>query len=388
MKILVVTHDSNFSGGANRSLYTVLTKLKSEYNVEIEVLLPKKTGQLNEKLDEANIPWFSHKYFGVISGIRNDGKDILRYGKVYVGYFIEHWLSVFLKKKLTHKNYDLVYTNTRLPIVGAKIAKSLGIPHVCHVREFGTVKPLWGFWDHQRIYDLSDKVILISHALQKKFEEYVPTDRLVTIHNGIDSPLGLPKAKKQELTFDLLLTGRLVPDKGHKDAILAMELLKNKGYSDIRLHIVGSSPARTHISWYATEIKKMVEEKSLQNEIVFHGEVNDMVSLRSIMDGELMCAICETFGRVTVEGMRSGLLVIGSNTGGTPEIISDEKTGLLYNQGDYRDLASKIERVYLDREYMDKISEQGYKYSQINYTPDKNVEEIYSVFQNIWEKEE
>src|SRR5690242_17450826 len=100
MKILVVTHDSNFSGGANRSLYTVLTKLKSQYNVEIDVLLPKKTGQLNEKLDEAKIPWFSHTYFGVISGIRNDGKDILRYGKVYVGYFIEHWLSVLLKKKL------------------------------------------------------------------------------------------------------------------------------------------------------------------------------------------------------------------------------------------------------------------------------------------------
>ncbi|PFL00535.1 glycosyltransferase [Priestia megaterium] len=384
MKILVVTHDSNFSGGANRSLYTVLTKLKKEYKVEIDVLLPKKDGQLNKKLDEANIPWFSHKYFGVISGIRNDGKDFLRFGKVYVGYFIEHYLSIMLKNKLKDKNYDLVYTNTRLPIIGAKIAKHLNIPHVCHVREFGTVKPLWGFWTHQKMYELSDRIILISHALQRKFEEHVSSDKLVTIHNGIDSPLGLHKKEKSNKTFELLLTGRLVPDKGHKDAILAMELLKSKGYRDIRLHIVGSSPVRTHIGWYEEEIKKMVKDKDLGNEIIFHGEIEDMVALRSEMDCELMCAICETFGRVTVEGMRSGLLMIGSNTGGTPEIISDKETGFLYNQGDYIDLASKIENVYLDRELMKLISQRGYQYSQINYTPDKNVEEIYKVFSSVF----
>lgn len=144
MKILVVTHDSNFSGGANRSLLMVLTRLKKEYGVEIEVLLPKKKGKLNDKLTENNIPWFSHTYFGVVSGIRKDGKDILRYAKIYIGYFLEHILAIRLSKKLKNKNFDLVYTNTRLPIVGAKIAKRLKIPHICHVREFGTVKPLWG----------------------------------------------------------------------------------------------------------------------------------------------------------------------------------------------------------------------------------------------------
>ncbi|MDT2047780.1 glycosyltransferase family 4 protein [Priestia flexa] len=380
MKILVVTHDSNFSGGANRSLYTVLTKLKNEYGVDIEVLLPKHKGQLNEKLTEANIPWFSHRYFGVISGIRNDGKDVLRYGKVYGGYLIEHLLSKKLYTKLKDRNYDLVYTNTRLPIVGAKVAKKLNVPHVCHVREFGTVKPLWGFWHHQKMYELSSKIILISHALQRSFEEHVPNDKLITIHNGIDSPLGLIKADKSKKSFNLLLTGRLVPDKGHKDAILALELLKDKGYEDINLHIVGSSPKRTHIGWYAEELEQLVRNKKLKNQIMFHGEVDDMVSLRAEMDCELMCAICETFGRVTVEGMRSGLLLIGSNTGGTLEIIEHEKNGLLYEQGNAFDLAVKIEKVYQDREYMKKLAVAGYHYSQKNFTADKNVKEIYEVF--------
>ena len=192
MKILVVAHESNFTGGANRSLMMVIEKLKEKYNAEVEVLLPSKEGEFNKKLDEIGVKWYYiFPYFGVMSSIRNDGKDILRYGKVYVGYIIEHILSIIAAKKLKKNNYDIVYTNTRLPIVGAKIAKRLHIPHVIHVREFGAEKPLWGFWRYKDIYKMSTNIICISNALKEKFSEYVPADKLITIHNGIDSPLNL-----------------------------------------------------------------------------------------------------------------------------------------------------------------------------------------------------
>lgn len=384
MKMLVVAHDSNFSGGANRSLYMVLTKLKNEYGVEIEVLLPKKTGQLNEKLTQAGIPWFSHTYFGVVSGIRNDGKDILRYGKVYIGYLIEKTLAYRLKKKLADRGYDLVYTNTRLPFVGAQIARLLHIPHVCHVREFGTTKPLWGFWDYNAMYEMSDRIICISQALKDKFTEYVPEDKLVVIHNGIDSPLGLPcDFDRQKETFDMILTGRLVPDKGHEDAIKAMKRLSDKGYHNIKLHIVGSSPSRTHIEWYAQKIRQLVSQLGLDGNVIFHGEIHDMISIRKEMDVELMCAICETFGRVTVEGMRSGLTLIGSNTGGTLEIIQDGKTGLLYEQGNEKDLADKIELLYDNADYRKELAKNGYDYAQDHFTPDSNVSSIYTVLSEV-----
>ena len=46
MKILVVAHDNDFSGGANRSLMMVIDRLIKEYNVEVEVLVPRKDGGL------------------------------------------------------------------------------------------------------------------------------------------------------------------------------------------------------------------------------------------------------------------------------------------------------------------------------------------------------
>lgn len=385
MKILAVAHETGFTGGANRSFIMVLEKLKKDYNYDIEVLVPKNTGEFLEKLDGLGIKWhYVLPYFGSMSSIRNDGKDILRFGKVYIGYFIEKLVAVVAKRKLKKEKFDLVYTNTRLSAVGALIAKKLKIPHVIHVREFGAEKPLWGFWGYEKIYKLSNKIICISNALSDKFSEYVPKDKLITIHNGIDSPLGLERGfdiKKD--TLDLILTGRIVPDKGQDEAIEAIKILKNKGVNNVILHIVGSVPKRTHIGWYEEKLKKSVKDYGIENNVMFHGEVSDMVSIRKNMDVELMCAIRETFGRVTVEGMRSGLIVVGTNTGGTLEIIQDNKTGLLYQQGNAESLAEKIMWILNNKEEAKKIANQGYFYAQENFTPDKNVKMIEGVFKSL-----
>lgn len=72
----------------------------------------------------------------------------------------------------------------------------------------------------------------------------------------------------------------------------------------------------------------------------------------------------EAFGRVTVEAMGSGVPVIGANSGGTVELIKNKETGLLYCQGDYRDLSEKICQFIENAEYRKKIAESGCKLCQ------------------------
>jgi glycosyltransferase involved in cell wall biosynthesis len=43
-----------------------------------------------------------------------------------------------------------------------------------------------------------------------------------------------------------------------------------------------------------------------------------------------MCSHSEAFGRVTVEGMKSRLAIVGAAGGATPELIEDGRTGLLF----------------------------------------------------------
>jgi glycosyltransferase involved in cell wall biosynthesis len=70
---------------------------------------------------------------------------------------------------------------------------------------------------------------------------------------------------------------------------------------------------------------------------------------------------------VTVEAMASGVPVIGTNKGGTPEILSNGKAGLLYEPTDVNKLVEHIESLYQNKEKrMDiclKAREQAKLYS-------------------------
>jgi len=385
MKILVVAHGVGLLGGANRSLYTVLKGLKETYNVECDVLLPKKNSKFGEMLKEIGISHFSVPYFGVVSSIRKDGKNFLRKAKVMYGYYIEKFWSMYLTKKLKTEKYDLVYTNTRSPIIGALLAEKLNIPHVIHVREFCGEEPLFGKWGYDAVDQRSNRIILICDALRKIYEQHIPSEKLITIHNGIDSPLNLKptfEKVKADDSYHIIITGRLVPAKAQLDAVKAIKKIVEEKEKRIHLHIVGSPSKHTHVD-YTKKIQDYITLNQLSSYITFHGQVSDMVSLREKMDIELMCAVREAFGRVTVEGMRSGLLLIGANTGATPEIITDRQTGLLYEQGNVEDLKEKIKLAISDKECYKKMASNGYHHSQLNFIPEKNVQKVYHVFKDV-----
>lgn len=56
----------------------------------------------------------------------------------------------------------------------------------------------------------------------------------------------------------------------------------------------------------------------------------------------------EPFGLTTVEGMATGLATIGSDTGGTPEVIGD--TGMLFERDSVTGLATCLEHYLSNRE--------------------------------------
>lgn len=384
MKILVVAHHKNLVGGANKSLLMVLNRLKNFYNVECDVILPGE-GTMSQALKNININCIISEYKNPFSVCKGDVKDVFRKIAVHLKYFKEINLAKKLAEKLSNNHYDLVYTNTRFPIIGATIAKILNIPHVCHIREFGSDDTYQGLWNYKKIYKSSDKIILISEALFNKMAEYTPKDKLVMIHNGISGGIGIETHQLFENNrFNMILTARIIVDKGHKDAVLAVKKMLEDGYDNIHLYFAGSSIKADDS--YERYLKKIIEENKLDNYVTFLGEVSDMGKIRKDMDIELMCAVCETFGRVTVEGMRNGLLVVGSNTGGTLEIIEDGVNGLLYKQGDPNSLAEVLENIYKNNNLGKKIANNGYNMSQTNFTEEKNVEQIYNVMSTLVEK--
>ena len=91
----------------------------------------------------------------------------------------------------------------------------------------------------------------------------------------------------------------------------------------------------------------------------------------------------EAFGRVTVEAMMSGSAVIGSNSGCTKELISNNENGLLFKQGNYKDLANKIKYLYNNRKEIQRLGNNAYVYSEKNCLINLCAEKIYKLYTEI-----
>ena len=96
-----------------------------------------------------------------------------------------------------------------------------------------------------------------------------------------------------------------------------------------------------------------------------------------------MCSKSEAFGRVTVEYMANKLITIASNTGASPEIIM-KNTGFLYKQGNYRNLANIIKKIYyMDNDEKNKIINNAYNLVKDNFSDVCNAKNVYNLYLKI-----
>ena len=375
MKILAITQSSQISGGANRSFLDVLRRLRDEYSHEITVLVPEK-GKFTDALSEMNMDYIVHPYYQTAFVSRGDVLDIYRHWKSIKKCILNSKAANCIIKKIKNKSFELVYINDTTNTVGYYIAEKMELPFVWHFRGYQSAIKKYIINESKLRKSKKGKIINISKAMFEYMERErrIPPYMMEVVYNGVENK-AIEKKKTRENGFHCLECGHISEAKGQIDAVRALAIIVESGINDIFLHFAGS-PSIEHGVSYRSVLERIIEEKGLVNNVIFEGEVINMPSLRSQMDIELVCSVCEPFGRVTVEGMQSGLPVIGSNTGGTPEIIIDGQNGLLYEQGNPESLAEAIIKLYKDVHLRNFMSKNAIEYTKNHFTMEKNVEEI------------
>ena len=179
----------------------------------------------------------------------------------------------------------------------------------------------------------------------------------------------------------MIIAGGVCEAKGQYYAIEALSYLPEQIKKNVYLDIAGWADPK-----YLKKLEKLIKECELESQVKFLGARNDLYEIYKEYDVGLTCSRAEGFGRVTAEYMYAGLCVIGSNTGATPELIEDNKDGLIYDYQNIHELARCIERIYNDRELLRCLSENGKK-SAIKFSSTRNAKEIYEVYLEILNEE-
>ena len=183
-------------------------------------------------------------------------------------------------------------------------------------------------------------------------------------------------------SLDLLYAGRLTSDKGIDTAIEAMmKLVFDQGQRDIRLSLAGSGSVE-----YENHLRQLVNRVGLTDYVSFLGWVTpeEMPGLLGKFDVLLLPSIWpEPFSRAVLEGMISGLVVVATRTGGTPEVIVDGENGLLFTPNDPEDLAKKIAHLVDDPESRNQMGYAGMQTILERFTMTKMMDKIESFLQDV-----
>jgi glycosyltransferase involved in cell wall biosynthesis len=187
---------------------------------------------------------------------------------------------------------------------------------------------------------------------------------------------------REDGRVSLLYVGRLTPEKGVHTAVEALgELIRGRGFKQVTLTIVGTGEPD-----YEAYLRQLVRQEEVGACTTFLGaqpkEV--MPELYSQADALLFTSVWpEPFGRVLVEAMASGAVVIGTATGGAVEILLNNKNALVFPPGDAAGLAAQIARLVESPSLRRQLAEAGRRTAKEKFDIQRMTEEIETYLQTL-----
>ncbi|EJQ99688.1 glycosyltransferase family 4 protein [Bacillus cereus] len=276
-----------------------------------------------------------------------------------------------IKRELLAFKPDIIHIATpfNMGLCGLYYAKKLNIPVVgsyhtdfdAYLRYYKIEflsNMLWNYlkWFHshmQKNFVPSPETL---HQLKKKgFQQLYIWGR------GVDCTLFHPTynkdlfRKKYNITAEYILSyvGRLAPEKDI-DTLQTLIQTTNKERDDIHWLIAGDGP-----------LAKGLHENVQKTNVTFTGYLQgeDLAEAYASSDLMVFPSTTETFGNVVLETLACGTPVIGANSGGVKNIITDGKTGVLCEPKNEDSFLSSIYELLNNEEMRKQMSLDAHSYA-------------------------
>lgn len=201
------------------------------------------------------------------------------------------------------------------------------------------------------------------HWLEKQVKERTKMDRsrIVQIPSALVTEQFKNAPEKTEAREQLKLplnktliglAGRFDPQKGQ---FMLLQAFKELNDNSIDLAFIGQATMNEG-NEYVQQVNDFIQQNGLANRVHLLPFRNDMEVFYSAMDAFVMGSKCETVGMVTLEAMATGTIVIGSNAGGTREILREGKLGYLFEPENSHSLKEQL-KLFTEKGYFVKPHE-------------------------------
>jgi len=223
------------------------------------------------------------------------------------------------------------------------------------------------------IFGLTKKTVLLSYSWKSWYIKTINMNESSVVYNGVKDYLLTEASLLTNRDNEILFLGRLNSSKGVYDLLSAFKEVVQKIPNAI-LKLAGDGEVDI--------IKKYAREIGISQNVQFLGWVHE-TEKRILLNHSkiyILPSYNEGLPMGVLEAMSAGLVVISTNVGGIPEVIQNQKNGLLITPGDIQALQENIINVLSDPNLVLKLGNNARKSYLENFnssTMTKKFEVIY-----------
>lgn len=361
IRLLAISHNFNLEGAAI-SMYELICELASQRNI-VPTILSFSDGPLRERYEKQGVDVISPPF--AEAWLRNE-VDIYR-------------AISALSRLIGEGEYDLVYANTLLGYPAIHAAMAADKPSVWNIRESQSE----GFWRdylgrrYQLVLDAFDKagmVIFVAEATRRLWQTRVALKQARCIHNALNvqefrartANVGRAEWRRahgvEQDSFVFMCVGTLHERKGQLDLLESI----------VRLDASGVNPVAVCVGDSGGDYSKRVHAfrdavpESMQDRIIIMPKQFAIADAYAAADVFVCCSRNESYPRVILEALATGLPIISTPVFGISEQVVFGESSLGYEPGDIDALCEHMRELYIDVSYRNRMaSASGARFARL-----------------------
>ena len=298
-------------------------------------------------------------------------RKLLVAGKAYL-----HFLGKLSHYEIVHINVasDLSYYRKSFFIRTAKACRKRIVihQHGGNFPEFyGKELDGRGRRSVQKVLSMGDAFLVLGTAWKDFFGEIIGRDRITVLPDAIQIPR---REEKQYGVHKILFLGRLCRAKGIGELLAVMPKLKER-FPGVHLYLAGVwedeklraqaymlEDCVTDLGWISGERKK-----------AYLG-MCDIFVMPSYFEGQSVSIL---------EAMAAACGIVASRTGGIPDMIVEEETGLLAKPQDAQSLAEGLMRLLEDDGLCRRMGENARRKVEREFSMEKNIRQLLDIYAEV-----
>jgi glycosyltransferase involved in cell wall biosynthesis len=131
---------------------------------------------------------------------------------------------------------------------------------------------------------------------------------------------------------------------------------------------------------YADRLKLLAHELKIADRVHIVGFQDPVQPFLAALDLYVHPALMEGFGIAVVEAMAMGKAVVATTTGGLPEVVAQDETGLLVPPGDVESLSETVVSLLQDRVRREQMGRKGCARAHERFSLDASVARMEQVY--------